>query len=76
MTREAVNDTAYRALVKLTEEGKSAARYVCDKVRSAVELAGKGLNEQDRLVFYVNLRRIADNLRTISEIGLPEPDMT
>ena len=76
VTREAVNDTAYRALVKLTEEGKSAARYVCDKVRSAVELAGKGLNEQDRLSFYVNLRRIADNLRTISEIGLPEPDMT
>ena len=76
VTREAVNDTAYRALVKLTEEGKSAARYVCDKVRSAVELAGKGLNEQDRLAFYVNLRRIADNLRKISEIGLPEPDMT
>lgn len=75
VTREMANDTAYRALIKLTEEGKSAARYVCDKVKAAVEIAGKGLNDQDRLVFYANLRRIADNLRSIGETGLPEPNM-
>lgn len=76
VTREAVNDTAYRALVKLTEEGRAAARYVCDKVRSAVEIAGRGMNEQERVTFYANLRRIAENLRAISDTGLPEPDMT
>lgn len=75
VTREAANDTAYRALIKLTEEGKSAARYVCDKVKAAVEIAGRGLSDQDRLLFYSNLRRIADNLRSIGETGLPEPNM-
>lgn len=70
VTREMANDTAYRALVKLTEEGTAAARYVCEKVRAAVEIAG--LTEQDRQMFYTSLRRIADNLSNISKTGLPE----
>ena len=72
VTREKANDTAYRALVRLTEEGTSAARYVCDKVRQAVELAGKGLTDQDRQLFYTILRRISGNLHAISKTGLPE----
>ena len=72
VTREKANDTAYRALVRLTEEGTAAARYVCDKVRQAVELAGKGLTDQDRQLFYSVLRRISGNLHTISKSGLPE----
>lgn len=75
VTREMANDTAYRALIKLTEEGKSAARYVREKVKLAVEIAGKGLSDSERLVFYANLRRIAENLRAIGETGLPEPNM-
>lgn len=72
VTREMANDTAYRALVRLTEEGSAAARYVCDKVRQAVDLAGKGLTDPDRQLFYTALRRIAGNLQTISKTGLPD----
>ena len=72
VTREMANDTAYRALVRLTEEGSAAARFVCEKVRQAVDLAGRGLTDQDRQLFYTNLRRIAHNLHTISKSGLPD----
>ena len=72
VTREKANDTAYRALVRLTEEGSAAARFVCEKVRQAVDLAGRGLTDQDRQLFYTNLRRIAHNLHTISKSGLPD----
>ena len=72
VTREMANDTAYRALIRLTEEGSAAARYVCDKVRQAVDLAGRGLTDHDRQLFYTTLRRIAGNLQTISKTGLPE----
>ena len=72
VTREMANDTAYRALVRLTEDGAAAARYVCDKVRQAVELAGNGLTDLDRQAFYSTLRRIAGNLHTISQVGLPD----
>ena len=70
--RELANDTAYRALLKLTEKGSAAARFVCDKATQAVELAGKGLSEQDRATFYTVLNRIASNLQTIATEGLPE----
>lgn len=70
--RELANDTAYRALLKLTETGAAAARFVCEKATQAVEMAGKGLSDQDRLVFYAALRRIAANLQTIAKDGLPE----
>lgn len=72
VTREMANDTAYRALIRLTEEGTAAARFVCDKVRQAVDLAGKGLSDQDRQLFYAVLRRIANNLQTISKTGLSD----
>lgn len=72
VTREMANDTAYRALIRLTEEGTAAARFVCDKVRQAVDLAGKGLSDQDRRLFYAVLRRIANNLQTISKTGLSD----
>ena len=70
--RELANDTAYRALLKLTETGSAAARFVCEKATQAVEVAGKGLSDQDRLIFYAALRRIATNLQTIAKDGLPE----
>lgn len=59
----------YRALVKLTNEGKQAAEYVCEKAVLAVELAG--LTEEKRKVFYEALQLIASNLKTITREGLP-----
>ncbi len=70
--RELANDTAYRALLKLTETGSAAAKFVCEKATQAVDLAGKGLTEQERTVFYSVLHRIAANLQTIAREGLPE----
>jgi len=70
--RELANDTAYRALLKLTETGSAAARFVCEKATQAVDLAGKGLSEQDRQIFYSVLHRIATNLQAIAAEGLPE----
>lgn len=70
--RELANDTAYRALLKLTEKGSAAARFVCEKATQAVDLAGKGLSDQERQLFYTVLRRIAANLQSIAADGLPE----
>jgi len=74
--RELANDTAYRALLKLTEQGEAAARFVCGKATAAVELAGKSLSDQDREFFYAALRRISDTLTRISREGLPETAAT
>lgn len=70
--RELANDTAYRALLKLTDTGRAAAQFVCGKVTQAVELAGRGLSDQERQVFYSVLHRIGSNIRTIARDGLPE----
>ena len=70
--RELANDTAYRALLKLTETGSSAARFVCEKITQAVEMAGLGLSDEERSVFYTVLHRIASNLHAIAKTGLPE----
>lgn len=64
--------TSYRARLRLTGEGERTARRIGGTVENAVELAGKGLTEEDRRVFYTALDLIASNLRAISEEGLPE----
>ena len=72
VTREAVSKNLYRGLLKLTEEGLAAADFVCQRVKVAVELASKGLDETRRNLFYDALELISGNLRRISEEGLPE----
>lgn len=64
--------TSYRARLRLTEEGKRTAGRISGIVEDAVALAGRGLTDGDRKVFYAALDRIASNLRAISEEGLPE----
>ncbi len=53
----------YRTLLQLTDEGKKAANYVCQRARVAVDFAGKGLTEEQRTVFYNVLDLIATNLK-------------
>ena len=69
--RESTGENMYRALLKLTQEGKTAAKLVQERVALAVELAGAGLSEEDRAVFYDALERITTNLQALSEEGLP-----
>lgn len=72
--REASGDNLYRALLKLTDEGKKAADYICRRATLAVETAGKGLSEADRKTFYEALDLIAGNLQIISKKGLPSDE--
>ena len=62
---------AYRALLKLTDEGKRAAEHVRARAIVAVEAAGKGITDENRQVFYDTLELIAANLAKISAAGLP-----
>jgi len=72
--REASGENLYRALLKLTEEGKRAADFICRRATLAVETAGKGLSEADRKTFYEALELIAGNLQIISKNGLPSDE--
>ncbi len=70
--KESTGANMYRALLKLTEEGKEAARHVQERAALAVELAGAGLCEQDREAFYRSLELITANLQKLSKEGLPQ----
>lgn len=70
--REGVNQNLYRALLKLTDEGKTAAEHVRERAALVVEVAGKDLSDENRAVFYETLERIVSNLREISREGLPQ----
>ena len=70
--REAVGGNLYRAKLVLTEEGKLAATHVHKRAAVAVELAGAGLTNADREVFYRCLEQITANLQTLSKEGLPQ----
>jgi DNA-binding MarR family transcriptional regulator len=74
--RELANDTAYRALLKLTQKGEAAAQFVGRKATAAVEIAGKGLSEAERAAFYAALHAISHRLTRISREGLPETAAT
>lgn len=65
-----VNKNHYRAPLKLTEAGRQLAERINEKAKLAVELAGKGLSEEDRNTFYQALGLICSNLRTLAEEGL------
>lgn len=64
------NGNRYRANLQLTDQGRQAAAAVSEKVRMAVEQAGKGLDEESRAVFYQALTLIAGNLHKICREGL------
>lgn len=69
--REATGSNLYRARLLLTEEGKLAAQHVQQRAALAVELAGAGLSDGDREVFYNALELITSNLQSLSKEGLP-----
>lgn len=62
--------TAYRAPVRLTEEGRRIAVLINEKARAAVEWGGKGLSKAHREIFYAALELISTNLQTLTETGL------
>ena len=70
--KEAVGDNLYRAKLLLTDEGKQAAEHVQQRAALAVELAGTGMSNADREVFYRCLESITANLQKLSKEGLPQ----
>ena len=69
--KEAVGGNLYRAKLMLTQEGRAAAEHVQKRAAVAVELAGSGMQQQEREVFYRCLERITANLQALSKQGLP-----
>ncbi len=61
----------YRAPIRLTDAGQTAAAFVQQRATRAVELAGTGLAEPDRQIFYAALQRIALNLNSVAKEGIP-----
>lgn len=55
----------YRARIVLTEEGRKAALYVCERAERAVDFAGGSLSTEERIAFYYALEHISDNLKNI-----------
>ena len=68
--RNTRGNNRYRAMLKLTEQGKTAASRVEERAKLAVEKAGEGMTEQQRTVFYEVLGLIAGHLQAICEEGL------
>lgn len=69
--RNTTDGNRYRAKLVLTEEGKKAAMHVRSRAALAVELAGAGLSDEDREIFYRSLELITTNLQTLCKDGLP-----
>lgn len=68
--REHKGDNMYRALIKLTEKGKTAAAQIRERAQKAVEAGGRGVSKEDRETFYNVLGTISENLKKISKEGL------
>ncbi len=66
------NQSKYRAALKLTAAGKTAAAFLSKRASKAVESGGSGLSEEIRNNLYEALTYIASNLRDLSKEGLPE----
>ncbi|MBR6506941.1 MAG: hypothetical protein IKT37_05010 [Clostridia bacterium] len=72
VTKETNGSNLYRAKICLTQAGRQVAEYVQQRANLAVSLAGEGVSEQDREIFYSTFQTIAENLEKISLSGLPE----
>lgn len=71
VVKEGRNQNLYKGIFMLTEKGKEAAEHVRERAALAVELAGKDIDEEKRVILYEALEAILDNLRELSKTGLP-----
>ncbi len=71
-TKKLVDGSLYRGLWVLTEQGKKAAEQVSIRASKAVDLAGKDIDEQTRILFYNSLESITYNLTLLAKHGIPE----
>lgn len=69
--KESVGGSLYRAKLLLTQEGRNAAQQVRKQAALVVEMAGTGMTDQEREIFYRCLEKITGNLQTLCKNGLP-----
>ena len=62
----------YRVQLRLTEQGSRIAREVMDFTAKAVEQAGEGFSQEDRMIFYRVINQIASNIQQLSLDGIRE----
>lgn len=72
LVKEGCHQNLYNGVFKLTDRGWQLAETVMERAGKAVELAGRGLSEESREVFYRALDTIVENMRELSEKGIPE----
>lgn len=72
LERSSHNGNRYRAMLKLTEQGKAVAQRVMERAKFAVEKASEGFDDTERAVLYRVLGLIAGNLQSICDEGLEE----
>ena len=56
----------------LTNKGRNLAAVVLKRAQTAVEVAGQGMSDEERVIFYAALDLIERNLHFISQQGIPE----
>ncbi len=69
--RESDNERLYNAKIKLTEEGKKAAKYVSQRACSAVDAVGATMTDEERSALYYALDIIFSKLDTLNKEGIP-----
>lgn len=62
--------TNYRAILKLTNEGRAIAEKIKSRAEAAVQLGGSGLTDEQRDIFYEAIEVICNNLQELSKKGL------
>lgn len=72
ISRDDRGGSRYRVKLTLTEQGKTAAEAVSQRVLLAVEQAGAGLEDERRQIFYQVMALIAGNLHAICKDGLDQ----
>lgn len=65
-------ENKYRVLIRLTDEGRDIAEEIKRSANIAVEIAGMGLPEERRQIFYDTMELISSNLQNLSKKGIPK----
>lgn len=70
VAKDGIGGNRYRGCIRLTAEGQAVAEELSARTELAVEQAGEGLSERERVIFYAALDTITKNIRRISQVGL------
>lgn len=65
ITCESKTEKRYKSPISLTEKGKEVAVLIEKKIDKIVDMAGVGLTEENRKIFYQSLAIISKNLKDL-----------